>query len=255
MPDLRRRDEGFTLVELLITIVILGLSVSVLVLAMSSLVVATQEHRGHAVSDTSVRDFSEAMQQKVSWTTTLAANVAASGGVTLSLNDPISNFQTNTFPFNVLVDQEIMKVTSGSGSSLTVTSGNRGAAGSAAAAHSSGATISQDFICPTATFAANPSDHSGYLYPDGFTQPTNATVSIGEIDYWNPSSNTFTSANDTSTCLDNFSNGSVGCPDNNTFLPECDPGYYRVKVHVATSLANLRNITTDTWVLIRRGSN
>jgi prepilin-type N-terminal cleavage/methylation domain-containing protein len=255
MQDLRTRDEGFTLVELLITIVIMGVSISVLVLAMSSLVVATQEHRGHAVSDSTARDFSEAMQQKVSWTTTLTADVDATGAVTLALRDPVSNFQTNTFPFNVLVDQEIMTVTAGSGSSLTVTSGNRGAAGSSSAAHSSGATISQDFICPTATFAANPANHSGYLYPDGFTQPINATASIGEIDYWNQTTNTFTAANATSTCLGNFSTGSVGCPDNNTFLPECDPGYFRVQVHVATSLQNLRNVTTDTWVLIRRGSN
>lgn len=258
MADVRpRRDEGFTLVELLITIVIMGVAISVLVLAMSSLVVATEEHRGHAVSDTAVRDFSEAMQQKVSWVTSITspATVPSSGGVTLTLADPISNFQTNTFPFDILVDQEVMTVRSGTGNTLTIASSGRGAAGSVAAAHSSGANVSQDFICPTATFSASPANHSGYFYPDGYTQPSNATVSIGEIDYWNPIANTWTSANDTSTCMNNFSTGSFGCPDSNTFLPECDPGYFRVKVHVATLLGNLRNVTTDTWVLIRRWSN
>ena len=253
------RDEGFTLVELLIAIVIIGITVSVMVLAMSTLVVATEEQRGHAVSDNNARSFAEAMQQKVSFKTTLTAAVSASGAATLSLADPVAGFQTSpvssSSTFDVLVDQEIMTVTAASGSTLTVTSGNRGAAGSAAAAHSSGASVSQDFICPTALFAASPSSHSGYLNPDGFTQPSNATVSIGEIDYWNPATNTWTAANATSTCLTNFSTGSVGCPDSSTFLPECDPGYYRVDVHVATTLANLRNVTTDTWVLIRRWGN
>ena len=47
-----------------IAIVIMGIAVSVLVLAMSSLVVASQEQRGHAISDSDVRDFAEAIQQK-----------------------------------------------------------------------------------------------------------------------------------------------------------------------------------------------
>src|SRR5207302_359992 len=117
------RDEGFTLVELLIAIVIIGITVSVMVLAMSTLVVATEEQRGHAVSDNNARSFAEAMQQKVSFKTTLTAAVSASGAATLSLADPVAGFQTSpvssSSTFDVLVDQEIMTVTAASGSTLT----------------------------------------------------------------------------------------------------------------------------------------
>jgi prepilin-type N-terminal cleavage/methylation domain-containing protein len=261
-----RSDGGFTLVELLIAITIMGVAVSALVLALSSLVVASQEGRGHSVSDTAAHSLAEAIQQKVSFTTkvTTAAGIPASGGFTVTLANPASDFQS-TPPFDILVDQEIMTVTSTSGSSITVAGGDRAQGGSEASSHLINSVVSQDFICPTATFAANPANHSGYLFPNGFTQPTDssgtqvATASIGEVDYWNPDSDTFTAANDTNTCLNNFqgtpANGNIGCPDTNMSLPECDPGVERVRLHVVTALANLRNVSTDTWVLIRRGGN
>ena len=258
----RRADRGFTLVELLIAMVILGLSVSVLVLAMSSLVVASQEHRGHAVSDTAARDFAEAMQQKWSFVSKITAldNTGATGGVTFTLADPVSGFQSST-PFDIVIDQEVMTVTTASGNTITVKPGDRAAAGSTASGHSVGATISQDFICPRAN-ATDPAaaNSAGYLYPDGYVDPKDAanhklaTASIGEVDYWNPVASTFDTSSQ-STCLGYFSQGASGCPDNHTFLPECDPGFLRVKVVVPTSLTNLRNVTTTTWVLLRRWSN
>lgn len=240
--------------ELLIAIVIMGLAVSVLVLAMSSLVVATEEHRGHSISDTAVRDFSEAMQQKASFTTTLSSAIADASTPTVRVAD-FAGFQT-TLPFDILVDQEVMKVTSHVGTTLTVT---RGAAGSVAVAHAISTAVTQDFICPRATASDTAVTNSaGYLYPESFSIPKSGgnpiyDVKISGIQYLNPSDNTWT--NGAATCIGNFTptGAGIGCPDG-TFLPECDPGLVRVQIHVDTKLANLRNVSTDTWVLIRRGS-
>lgn len=57
-------DEGFTLVEVLIALVILAVASVVLVASMGSLVVASANHRGIASSDAVLRDFSDAVKAK-----------------------------------------------------------------------------------------------------------------------------------------------------------------------------------------------
>jgi prepilin-type N-terminal cleavage/methylation domain-containing protein len=267
----RSYDGGFTLVELLIAITIMGTAVSVLVLAMSSLVVDTQEGRGHSIADTAAHDLGEAIQAKVSFTTKLLAAIAATGTPsTISVVDA-SGFQTTpsaTAPMEVLIDQELFTIKAISGNSLTVAA--RADENSEMQAHALNAVVSQDFICPTATSSAGGDGHIGYLLPDswapsGSLQPRDAsgtqvaTATIGEVDYWNPDANSFTSPGVVSTCIDNFqasNNGGIGCPDASTLLPQCDPGLERVKIHLDTTLGKtFRNVTTDTWVMIRRGSN
>src|SRR5207237_1013708 len=59
---------------------IMGTAVSVLVLAMSSLVVDTQEGRGHSIADTAAHDLGEAIQAKVPFTTKLSGAARAASG-------------------------------------------------------------------------------------------------------------------------------------------------------------------------------
>jgi prepilin-type N-terminal cleavage/methylation domain-containing protein len=69
VPDAERED-GVTLIELLVAIVILGTAVITLTGAMSSLLLATQHHRGQGATDTVLRGYGEAIKSKAK----LAAN-------------------------------------------------------------------------------------------------------------------------------------------------------------------------------------
>src|SRR6185312_3172310 len=65
-------DEGFTLVELLIAMVIMGTAIAALVTAMGGLVAATTNQQGHAVNETVVHDFGQAVNAKAVFATQLA---------------------------------------------------------------------------------------------------------------------------------------------------------------------------------------
>lgn len=264
----RRNDTGFTLVELLIAILIMGTAISVLVVAMGSLTVASQQAKGSAVAEGLSHTFAEAIQDKVSYTTTLAAPGGLSAGATpstITVSDAggFKSTPTTARPMDILIDQEVFTVTKIAGNTLTLaTDGNngRGEAGTVAADHADGANVLQYFICPvaTATSGTTSDGHVGYLTPDNFSFPqdsagrTLATASIAEINYVDDqSAGTFTSANNVAACINNYADACFG----GSFRPECDPGMQRVDIRVQTALANLQNVTTDGWIMVRRGSN
>jgi prepilin-type N-terminal cleavage/methylation domain-containing protein len=62
------REDGVTLIELLVAIVILGTAVITLTGAMSSLLLATQHHRGQGATDTVLRAYGEAIKSKAKLT-------------------------------------------------------------------------------------------------------------------------------------------------------------------------------------------
>jgi prepilin-type N-terminal cleavage/methylation domain-containing protein len=63
-------EDGFTLVEILVALVILSVCIIALVSAMTSLLLATEHHRGQGATDTVVRDYGEAIKQKAISATT-----------------------------------------------------------------------------------------------------------------------------------------------------------------------------------------
>lgn len=57
-------EDGFTLVEILVALVILSVAVIGMVSVMTSLTLATEHHRGEAATDTVVRAYGEAIKEK-----------------------------------------------------------------------------------------------------------------------------------------------------------------------------------------------
>lgn len=64
MSSLLRDDRGETLIELMITILIISIGMVTLVGAVGSAIIASDVHRGLAEGDVIVRDFGEAIKQR-----------------------------------------------------------------------------------------------------------------------------------------------------------------------------------------------
>jgi hypothetical protein len=93
--------------------------------------------------------------------TTVSGSVASSGAVTVTITDATGWPDASVGPYHVVIDpgesnEEVILVTARSGTSLTVTSGNRGADGTSAAAHSNGAVI---YPCISATYIDEANSH------------------------------------------------------------------------------------------------
>lgn len=63
-------DDGFSLIEILVALAIIGIAVVTFLSSMVSLTVATEHHRGHGATDTVVRDFGEAIKKQAITATT-----------------------------------------------------------------------------------------------------------------------------------------------------------------------------------------
>lgn len=59
-----RGDDGFTLIEILVAMSILGIVVVTFYSVMTSLMVASEHHRGLGATDTVVRDYGEAIKKQ-----------------------------------------------------------------------------------------------------------------------------------------------------------------------------------------------
>src|SRR2546423_1776969 len=231
-------DEGFTLIELLIAMMIMTVAVAVLVTAMGTVITATSQHRGQAIEEALARNYGEAIQQKAQFTTTLTAAVSDS-----AMSIPVADakgLQLST-PFYVVIAQEAIQVKSVSATTLTVQ--QRGAGGSIAVSHASGAVVTPLVSCPGGTDLAPDNAH--------FTQPVEATAAITVVEYWEPSTGSFTQ--NQGTCANHFTTVCAG----GDIRPECDIGLERVTVAVTINSAyksRFHDPSTTTQVLIRRGS-
>jgi prepilin-type N-terminal cleavage/methylation domain-containing protein len=63
-PERGHGEDGFTLVEILMALVILSVAILVFVGVLTSLTVQTETHRGQGAVDTVARDWGEAIKQK-----------------------------------------------------------------------------------------------------------------------------------------------------------------------------------------------
>lgn len=65
-----RGEEGFSLVEILVALTILGVVVVTFVSVMASMTLATEHHRGQGATDAVLRDFGEEVKEKALTATT-----------------------------------------------------------------------------------------------------------------------------------------------------------------------------------------
>lgn len=281
------RDGGFTLVELLIAMVIMGTAVIVLVAAMGNIFVAAANNRGYSRLETNMRALAESMQKKAAFRTTLSSAIDSSQ-TSLTIDDSVTGFgdtpttgsfagctsvsSCTNFPFFIVVDSETMKVTglvSNNQHQLQVV---RAQTGSVAAKHAQGASVVQLFGCPIAgnqdsAGATSNGDYGskyvGYLYPSGF-QTTDSKISVGiasgGVSYWDPLNTSGGLSGQFDWTQSNCWNPSspvVGfanlCPSSN-LLPQCDTGLELVTLTGTDSTTGAPSTNATVQVLVRRVS-
>lgn len=236
-------DDGFTLIEMIMAMIVMTVAVVALVAAMSGLISFTQHDKGHAAVESTVQNFGQAVEARVSFHTKLQSAIsdtATSMTVTDGSELPTANFY-------VSVDRETVHVTSRSGNLLTGLGRHVGDPTSAVA-HLANAPVLPEFRCPGAADLTPPSYNQ-------FSSAVNATIS--RVDYWNPETNSFMNQSACGTYYDSVctyvaTNGQ-SLPD---IRPECDPGIERLTIHVTTTGdGRLKGVDTFGQVIVRRGSD
>lgn len=245
----RSHQDGFTLIEAVIAVAILGTVVVVLVTALAGLLSASQFHRGNAVAETATRNFTQALEARVAARGTLTSAMIGSS-TTVSVRD-VALFASSGF---IAVDMEIMRITSRNlaANSLTVArSASRAYASwpagdtSSVTTHGTGAPVAAAYMCPSAV----------ELTPDAtqYTSPVGVTSSISGVEYWDPKTGAFQT--DQQACVDAYKARCLyndGTPD---LRPDCDVGLERVTIATSTGGdPRLKGVPALTQVLVRRGS-
>lgn len=228
-------DDGYTLIEAVIAILVMSIAVVGLFAALTNLVKLSQEHRGFAVAETGARSFAQAVQARAQNAPPLASAVT-SLAATISVSDARTLPGIGAF---VRIDREVLRISS-IDRATGVVGVTRGEAGSVAAAHLQSALVVPAFRCPSA--AQLTPDPSSYDAAKG-VDPT-----VHAVSYWQPSTKTFVASG---TCGSDYT---TLCPGS-LMLPECDTGLYKVEIKIATTGdARLRGIGTTTTLLVRTGS-
>jgi type II secretory pathway pseudopilin PulG len=240
MRPRRDRDEaGFTLIEAVISIMVISIAVVALVGGLVTLIQLTQNHRGHAAVETATKSFAQAVQATGQAPARLSASVtAAATSITVSDATTLPNAGPNAY---LLLDREIVRLTAVDRTTgvLTVV---RGQGGTFAVAHPATSSVVPHLRCP----------RPAYLTPwtGAYQVATGVTPTISDVEFINPSTGVFTSTG-ASSCLADYG---TNCPSS-TLLPECGTRVFRVVIGVtSTGDSRLRNVSASTQVLVRRGS-
>ena len=247
----RGADAGFTLIETLMALVIMSTAVVVLVGALAEVINQSQFHRGNAVAETVTRNYTQAVQAQVNYSSPLAVAVTPASS-TITVQDG-SGFAGTGY---VSVDREAMKVTARVGNVLTVARGASIPADPASVVgHAVAAVVVPIYRCPTAA----------QLAPDvgAYPRPAGVAVTIDKVEYWNPAAVTpqFVSDTSSASCGSTYDAACTYTDTNdNPLVPDvrdqCDPGLYRLTITTSTgSSPGLKGVTASTQVLVRRGSS
>lgn len=233
-------DDGFTLIEAVIALMVMSIAVVALVGALVTMISLSEEHRGHAVAETAARSFGEAVQASAQSSTPLTtAEAAVTGTVTFRVADATTLPPAGSNSY-LLVDREVVRLTSidRNTGDLTVV---RAQGGSVAAAHAIGAGVTPLLHCPQVADLTPPTT--------AYTAATGVLPTITAVEYWRTSSSSFVNRTN---CLADYD---TLCPSN-TLLPECSAGLFRLSISVTTSGdSRLNGISTTTRVLVRDGSS
>ena len=231
-----RRDDGFTLIDSLIAISILGTVVVALVTGLTGLIASVQAHRGNAVAEAVTHSFVQAVNQKLMFSTALRSPLTPSG--TSAVVADASGLAGLAY---IAVEDEMMRVTAMSGNTLTVVR-----TAETPVAHPATAPVTAAFRCPGVT-ELTPLSGS-------WSAPSGVSASITAITYLDPASGSLEDSASTcgakydARCL--YGDGSTGALN-----PWCDSGLERITVAVDTSGdPAYKTVTATTQLLVRRGS-
>lgn len=237
-------DDGFTLIEAVIAILVMSIAVVGLFAALTNMYQVLQSHRGQAVAETAARSFGQAVQATAQSSTKLAAPAGA-GAAALTVLDASSLPRAGAASY-LSVGREVMLLdgdpTQNADGSWSVPV-ERGQGGSSVSAHTTSTAVLPLLRCPS-------SGADSILAPQAaaFQSTPGVEATIAEIEYWRSSSRTFVNQQ---ACEDDFDEL---CPGS-TLLPECSAGLYRLRITISTSGDDrFDDISAETRILVRSGS-
>lgn len=229
-------EGGFTLIDTLIGVVIMGTTVVALITAMSGLVISGQVHRGSAVLEVAAHNAAQDVIGNVSAKKYLKNAIGTSSIESLSVGDA-SGFR---WFGGVTVDNEVMTIWW-----IDTSSDVLWVFRARPEEHAARAPVGPLLFCPkdqeltpsSATWGGTPG----------------ATPRIEKVEYWDASKKQFV---DYDTCERNAKKNCYWTSASNLFDldPACGPGLYRVTIVVTTTDPRYKGQSTSTQVLVRRGS-
>lgn len=244
MSRARQGDDGFTLIESVIAILVISIAVVTMVGFLTTMIALSQNHRGHAVAETAARSFGQAVQA-----TAQASAALVAPGVTSTTQTTFVVADATVLPGSghFLLDREIVLINSvnRTNGALTVT---RAQGGTTPSTHLVTATSTPKVLplltCPT---PAQLTPH-----PSSYRSSPGVVLTVTKVEYVDPDTGLFTTTtppNDA--CTDDYEEL---CPSG-TLLPECGSGFFRVSISVTTGGdSRLNNVAAATQVLVRSGS-
>ena len=250
----QRQDAGETLIEILITIVVLAITVTGLIGALTVAIVGTDTHRRLSDVEVVTRAYGEQVVDQATHqpTTTLAADTAVGAtsiSVASSTGFPAAPF--TSLPITVAVDGEVTKVTKIVGTTWTV--------GALQETHTAGSVVQQYLFYD----AVNGQCPSGSLFQlSAFSVPA-TTASVGKInvpqisaaEYFDSAGQPIASAS----CSSFWSTTGQPCklfdPASLPHETQCDVELIRLTISTTTTITGTqRSAAATTRVLIRRGN-
>lgn len=244
-------DEGFTLVESVIAMLIMAVAIVTIVGGLTTMITLTGGHRGHAVAETANRSFAQAVVEQGRARTAVRGpgNVNA-GTQTIPVTDArlFPGAGPDTF---VVVGREVMQVTAVNRSTAPTLTVVRGVGGTSAAAHQAGASVASLLRCPSAD-ALRPREAAQESLPvnAAYHRPRGSTSSLTSVTYWVPNDTGAWDFRDRPACLTHFAQQCLG----GDIRPGCDTGLARVAIStVTTNDSRYLGAETTTTVLVRRG--
>lgn len=238
MKPVRSPDDGFTLTEVLMAMLVMSIAVAAIIEGLTTMIGLGREHRGHAVMEAATRNIASSTVAVASGTA-LTAGVSTTG-TTLSVVDasllppPLTEGSYATLGYEVvkIITRDITT------NAVTVTRRINGESITSAPA---GTRVTAVLRCPTAPQLLPTIAAAGL--PDG------TSVEVASVDYWRPggAGGSFV---DRASCLADYE---ARCPPPEV-LVECGFGLFRVYVRASTTDARLNGKTEQTAVLVRQGS-
>lgn len=235
MHDRPSGDEGFTLTEVLMAMLIMSIAVAAVIEGLTTMVGLGREHRGHAVLEAATRNVATSAVA-VATGTTLTATAA---GGSLAVADASLLPPPTAEGTYATLGNEIIKITSRDTGTDQI-GATRGYNGDPVTSAPVGTRVTPVLRCPTAS-QLEPTIAAAEL-PDG------SAVRVTSVDYWQPggAGGSFT---DRSACMAAYE---TRCPAPEV-LVECGFGLFRARVEARTTDARLNGKTEETVVLVRQG--